>query len=185
MDNSDVALRVRYAASLDDSEAVRVIALGGQMLDVSTVASWRKPKDDEVKNDVQVECSQVVLEALLAGLIIERRGPPPKSKDASVNEKVVSRASTSASSEKHDSAASAENKAKMRDNNHVLKQLRIAFKLRTDDVHELIVRGGGRLSKSETGALFRNASARNYRRCGDQILRWFLRGLGEQERGQS
>ena len=73
----------------------------------------------------------------------------------------------------------------IRDNNVVLKQLRIAFKLRTDDVHNLIVRGGGRITKSETGALFRNPSARNFRRCGDQVLRWFLKGLGERERGQS
>ena len=44
MDNSDVVLRIRYAASLDDSETVRIIALGGQELDVATVAAWRDSK---------------------------------------------------------------------------------------------------------------------------------------------
>ena len=172
MDNSDVVLRIRYAASLDDSDTVRVIALGGQELDVATVAAWRGSKnvdaDDNAEDDSNnMSCRQAYLDALLSGLVIERRGPPPP------NNKPVH--------------VEPENKkpSMIRDNNVVLKQLRIAFKLRTDDVHDLIVRGGGRITKSETGALFRNPSARNFRRCGDQVLRWFLKGLGERERGQS
>ncbi len=172
MDNSDVILRIRYAASLDDLDTVRVISLGGQELDVATVAAWRASKSVDADNNAEdgsnnMSCRQAYLDALLNGLVIERRGPPP-TKNKPVNAEPES------------------NKPSMiRDNNVVLKQLRIAFKLRTDDVHDLIVRGGGRITKSETGALFRNPSARNFRRCGDQVLRWFLKGLGEQKRGQS
>jgi len=168
MENSDVALRIRYAASLDDKDTVRVIALGGQELDVETVAAWRNVKDSETHSS----CRQKDLDALLAGLIIERRGPAPES----VKPEPIKPAETSIKS-----AESSEH----RDNNRILKQLRIAFKLRTDDVHDLVVLGGGRISKSETGALFRNPTARNYRQCGDQVLRWFLKGLGERERGQA
>ena len=172
MDNSDVVLRIRYAASLNDSETVRIIALGGQELDVATVAAWRDSKkideNDSTKDDSKkIDCRQADLDALLSGLVIERRGPPPKS-----NKPVHA-------------PPESKKPSVIRDNNVVLKQLRIAFKLRTDDVHDLIVRGGGRITKSETGALFRNPSARNFRRCGDQVLRWFLKGLGERERGQS
>jgi len=65
------------------------------------------------------------------------------------------------------------------DNNEVLKRLRIALSLKADEVGALINAGGGKLGKSEVNALFRNPSARNYRRCGDQVLRWFLTGLAK------
>ena len=75
MDNSDVVLRIRYAASLDDSETVRIIALGGQELDVATVAAWRDSKkideNDSAKDDSKkIDCRQADLDALLSGLVI-------------------------------------------------------------------------------------------------------------------
>ena len=53
MDNSDVILRIRYAASLDDLDTVRVISLGGQELDVATVAAWRASKSVDADNNAE------------------------------------------------------------------------------------------------------------------------------------
>ena len=39
-----------------------------------------------------------------------------------------------------------------------------------------------RISKSELNALFRKPNHQNYRACGDQFLRNFLRGLGVRQR---
>jgi len=63
------------------------------------------------------------------------------------------------------------------DNNVVLKQLRIALSLRSDDIHAILKSGGSAMSVSEAGALFRRPDARNYRQCGDQVLRQFISGL--------
>lgn len=67
-------------------------------------------------------------------------------------------------------------------NNMVLKKLRVAFKLREKDMHDTLEKGGFSISKPEMSALFRREGHKNYRECGDQILRYFLRGLTERVR---
>lgn len=67
-------------------------------------------------------------------------------------------------------------------NNSILKRLRIAFQLRDDDIHALLVLADFPLSKPELNALFRQEHHPNYRACGDQLLRHFLRGLALRER---
>ncbi|MBM1106416.1 DUF1456 family protein [Aurantibacter crassamenti] len=62
-------------------------------------------------------------------------------------------------------------------NNDVLKKLRVALRLRDDDIIEILQLVDFKISKSELGALFRNEDHPNYRECGDQILRNFLNGL--------
>lgn len=67
-------------------------------------------------------------------------------------------------------------------NNDVLKKLRVAFKLRDDDIRNILKSTGFSISKSEVNALFRDESHKNYRICGDQILRYFLKGLTDRVR---
>jgi len=67
-------------------------------------------------------------------------------------------------------------------NNTVLKKLRVAFKLREDDIIEILESTGFSVSKTELSALFRAEDHRNYRKCGDQLLRYFLKGLAEKYR---
>jgi len=62
-------------------------------------------------------------------------------------------------------------------NNDILKKLRVALRLRDDDILEILELVDFKVSKSELGALFRNEDHPNYRECGDQILRNFLNGL--------
>lgn len=62
-------------------------------------------------------------------------------------------------------------------NNQVLKKLRVAFKLREEEMHETLEAAGFSISKPELSALFRSEDHKNYRECGDQILRYFLKGL--------
>ncbi|MRI01984.1 DUF1456 family protein [Kriegella sp. EG-1] len=62
-------------------------------------------------------------------------------------------------------------------NNDVLKKLRVALRLRDDEIVEILALVDFKISKSELGALFRNEDHPNYRECGDQILRNFLNGL--------
>lgn len=62
-------------------------------------------------------------------------------------------------------------------NNVVLKKLRVAFELKDEDIIELLKAVPFSISKSELSAFFRKEGHPNYRNCGDQFLRNFLKGL--------
>ncbi len=65
-------------------------------------------------------------------------------------------------------------------NNTVLKKLRIAFSLKTDDIVAIMTEQKFRVSVPEVTAMMRAPEHKNYRECGDQFLRNFLRGLTQQ-----
>jgi len=62
-------------------------------------------------------------------------------------------------------------------NNDILKKLRVALKLRNDDIIHILSLVDFPITASELGGLFRTEDHPNYRECGDQILRNFLNGL--------
>lgn len=68
-------------------------------------------------------------------------------------------------------------------NNDVLKKLRVALRLRDDDIVEILKLVDFNITKSELGAFFRKEDHPNYTECGDQILRNFLNGLVIHYRG--
>ena len=68
-------------------------------------------------------------------------------------------------------------------NNLVLKKLRVAFELKDADMHEIFDHAGFPISKPELSALFRQRDHKNFRACGDQLLRNFLKGLTLRFRG--
>ncbi len=68
-------------------------------------------------------------------------------------------------------------------NNDILKKLRIALKLKDTDILEILKLTGLELSATELGAFFRTPDHRNYKECGDQVLRRFLDGLIIKMRG--
>ena len=62
-------------------------------------------------------------------------------------------------------------------NNDILKKLRVALKLRDDEIVEILKLVDFQATKSEINALFRKEDHPKYVECGDQILRNFLNGL--------
>ena len=69
-------------------------------------------------------------------------------------------------------------------NNDILKKLRIALELKDTDIIEILKLADFEITKAELSALFRNPDHRNYKECGDQILRNFLNGLIIRNRGK-
>ncbi len=63
------------------------------------------------------------------------------------------------------------------DNNIVFRKLRIALNLKDENILEILLLAGRRISKHELSAFFRNPSQQQYRPCQDQILRNFLKGM--------
>jgi uncharacterized protein YehS (DUF1456 family) len=62
-------------------------------------------------------------------------------------------------------------------NNDILKKLRVALKLRDEDIIQVLKLAEFSVTKSEVNALFRSEDHPNYKECGDQLLRNFLNGL--------
>ncbi|MCP4181144.1 MAG: DUF1456 family protein [bacterium] len=69
-------------------------------------------------------------------------------------------------------------------NNDIFKKLRIAFNMKDTDIIETLNLVNFSISKSEINALFRNKDHRNFKKCGDQLLRNFLDGIIKKERKQ-
>jgi len=62
-------------------------------------------------------------------------------------------------------------------NNMILKKLKIALNLKTDDILELFALINKKISKHELSAFFRKPDHTSYRHCLDQYLRNFLNAL--------
>ena len=62
-------------------------------------------------------------------------------------------------------------------NNDIFKKLRVAHKLRDDQIVEICDLVDYKITKSELGAFFRSERHEKYTECGDQVLRNFLNGL--------
>lgn len=68
-------------------------------------------------------------------------------------------------------------------NNDIIKKLRVALKLRDDDIVKILKLVDFEITKSELGAFFRNEDHPKYMPLQDQILRYFLNGLVIYKRG--
>jgi uncharacterized protein YehS (DUF1456 family) len=69
-------------------------------------------------------------------------------------------------------------------NNDILKKLRIALNLKDTDIIDILKLADFEITKTELSALFRKEGHKNYKECGDQILRRFLNGLIIRNRGK-
>ena len=62
-------------------------------------------------------------------------------------------------------------------NNMILRKLKIALNLKTDEILDMCASIDRKLGKHELSAFFRNPNHRSYRHCLDQYLRNFLNAL--------
>jgi uncharacterized protein YehS (DUF1456 family) len=62
-------------------------------------------------------------------------------------------------------------------NNDILKKLRVAHKLRDDDIIKILELVDFKITKGALGDMFRNEDHPGFEEAGDQILRNFLNGL--------
>jgi len=153
--NNDVLRSIRYALDLSDAKVVDIIKLAGHdpAIVQSDIPNLLKKEEEEGF----VACSDEVMTAFLDGLIIHKRGklePKPEQKPGR-------------GIKPHQRLT----------NNAILKKLRVAFELKEEDMHKTLELAGFGVSKPELSALFRAQGHNNYRACGDQFLRNFLKGL--------
>lgn len=145
--NNDVLRSLRFMLDISDTKVAEIAALSGLEISQTSISNLLKKEDE----DGFILCSDEVLAHALDGLVIFRRG-----RDDSRPAPAIELPMT---------------------NNIVLKKLRVAFELKEDDLHAILQAADFPVTKPELSALFRKAGHHNYRPCGDQLLRNFLKGL--------
>ncbi|MGL4315843.1 MAG: DUF1456 family protein [Pseudomonas sp.] len=153
MINNDVLRSLRYLLDVSDAKLVEICQLADYPLTEADVAAYLK-KDEE---EGYASCHDVVLAHFLDGLVFFKRGKDDSRPALPVEKRLT--------------------------NNTILKKLRVAFELKDDDMHEILQAADLPMTKAELSALFRKPGHKNFRLCGDQVLRNFLRGLTSRERG--
>ncbi|ENU1227159.1 MULTISPECIES: DUF1456 family protein [Providencia] len=151
--NNYVLRSVRYMLDLSDAQMVKIVKLADLDVTKEEMVAWLK-KDNEPE---YVECNDNVMGHFLNGLIYHRRGKDENHPAPEVDSRL--------------------------NNNIMLKKLRVAFELKDTDMIEIYQLVDFRVSKPELNAVFRKPGHKNYRECGDQLLRYFLKGLTIRLRG--
>lgn len=149
MTNNDLLRRLRYALNLNGETIAGLCALGGH--DITPIDVLKLLKKEEEPGFAA--CDDRVMGAFLDGLIISRRGPRKQQPDGGRDAEGVL------------------------NNNLILRKLRIALELNEEAMLALLAKVSVQISKSELSAMFRAKGHRNYKPCGDQFLRNFIRGL--------
>lgn len=162
-----MVIRLRYALEIKNKEMVEIFKLGGVNVTVPEVIEILTKSDDEDEeedNDDKLQCTTSMFDSFLNGLIIYKRGvqePKPGMPNPPVQ-----------SSQKREHI-----------NNLLLKRVKIAMSLTTDDMLDIFENAGLTVTKGELGALLRKEGHKNYKECGDKFARNFLKGLAIQYRG--
>jgi uncharacterized protein YehS (DUF1456 family) len=134
---------------MNDSTMIEIFRLADHEIGQSILTGLLKKEDEEGF----VNCGDIVLGYFLDGLILYKRG-----------RKEIKPGET----RRPDSRLT---------NNIILKKLRIALELKEEDMLAVLRLAEVDISKSELSALFRKQGHKNYKECGDQFLRKFLKGL--------
>ena len=157
MTNNDILRRLRYALNYNNSTLLEIFRLSEHEIGPYEVDNLLKKEDE----NGYVECSNMVMELFLDGLVLYKRG------------------------RQDNRPGQPQGAGTTLTNNAILKKIRIAPELKEEDMLGILKLANVNLSKSELSALFRREDQKNYKECGDQFLRYFLNGLTTRYRADS
>ena len=165
MNNNDILIRIRYALNLKDGQMVKIFKIGGvEVTEEEVKKMLTKVKEEfgfqDADSNETLPCNNKMLDAFLNGLITFKRGPQEKKSGQPENPVSITRRNNI--------------------NNIVLKKLKIALSLTSEEVIDILGLAGVKISKGELSAVIRKEGHKNYKECGDRYLRNFLKGLAIQ-----
>ncbi|MBT2685937.1 DUF1456 family protein [Bacillus sp. ISL-37] len=161
--NNDIMIRLRYALDIKDTDMVEIFNLGGVNVTKDDVRMMLQKIDEDEYGDEEVpddyiRINNAMMEQFLNGMVTFKRGKRPGETGAPpITGETV--------------------------NNQLLKKVKIALSLTSEDMLEIFDLAGVRVSKGELGAILRKEGHKNYRECGDKFARNFLKGLALKFRG--
>ncbi|EGQ24036.1 hypothetical cytosolic protein [Sporosarcina newyorkensis 2681] len=158
LNNNDILTRLRYALDIKDTAMVEIFELGGMETTKEEVQKMlSKSKEDEAQeNEYVKEVNNTMLESFLNGFVSLKRGVQDVKPENEQNQFLMTDRNV---------------------NNILLKKMKIALSLTSEDMLEILQDAGVNLSKSELSAVLRKEGHRNYKECGDRYARNFLKGL--------
>ncbi|MEX2462777.1 MAG: DUF1456 family protein [Balneolaceae bacterium] len=147
----DVVIKsIRYMLNISNAKIAEILQLGGYKPTREDLELIFMDVDEDAEEEKE-DISHELMAHFLDGLIYFKRGKSDKHPPRPIEIPVT--------------------------NNDVLKKMRVAFKLREEQILNILKSAGFEVASAELSALFRDKNHRNYRPCGDQLLRYFLRGL--------
>ncbi|MCT2535186.1 DUF1456 family protein [Aquibacillus koreensis] len=167
MNNNDILIRLRYALDIKDREMVEIFKLGGMertMEEVQKLLTKTKDSMDydndslDTQEEDNIPCDNVTLESFLNGLIVFKRGKQDPKPGQTERPPMVMKNNRSV-------------------NNVLLKKLKIALALKSEDMIDILNEAGVVVTKGEISAILRKEGHKNYIECGDRYARNFLKGL--------
>ncbi|CAM4310544.1 hypothetical protein BAMA_22995 [Bacillus manliponensis] len=170
MSNNDILKRVRYAMDIKDIDMVEIFKLGGievtkeEVVDMLTKLKKSPQQEVDEENDYVLACDIMMLESFLNGFITFKRGKQDPKPGQPAGQAMPLQTNESA-------------------NNLLLKKMKIALSLTSEDVLDILDSVGVKVTKGELGALLRKKGHKNYKECGDRYARNFLKGLAVKYRG--
>ncbi len=147
MTYNDILRRLRYALNINDAQVAGLINRTGRKTTEVEVLNWLKREDESGF----IQFTAPLFCRFLDGFIIDKRGPHPSGKMPEPVEFLS--------------------------NNEILKKLRIALELQAEDMIAIFKRVEFVVTKAELSAFFRRPEHRNYRKCPEQVLKKFIKGL--------
>ena len=175
MNNNDILIRLRYALDIRDIDMMEIFKLGGIVMEREELQRiLLKPKnvdhidaenEEFVADDNMRKCNNYMLESFLNGFITLKRGKQEAKPGESEKQAYIIMDNKSV-------------------NNVMLKKLKIALSLTSEDMLAIFKAAGVNLSNGELSAVLRKEGQRNYKECGDRYARNFLKGLAMRYRVQ-
>ena len=153
MISNDYLRSIRFMLDINDTKLAEIFNLGGEKVDSELMKAYLRIEEDEGF----IRCPDETMAHFLDGLVILKRGKDETRAPLPIEVPVT--------------------------NNVVLKKLKVAFSLKEEDIHEVLDLTGFKIGRSEVSAFLRKKGHINYRECGDQFLRNFLKGLSIKLRG--
>ena len=153
MKNNDILRRLRYALDISDVKMVEIFGKSEYKTDVIQIKNMLKKEDEEDFFNI----NDRIMTLFLDGFITYKRGDNPNKEDVKKEKRLT--------------------------NNDILKKIKIALNLKTDDILDLLVLAENPISKSELAAVLQKKDHKNYKECGDKYIKKLLQGLTIKTRG--
>lgn len=156
MNNNDLLIELKRALDLNHEEMLEIFALSDLTMTedhLNLYLKFSKAYQQSHETEAVGHCDFNTLESFLNGFIIFKRGP--KENDGQVIKTMNARNA----------------------NNLVLKKIKIALEMSSEDVLEAINLSRDKMTKGELTTYFRKEDHKHYKKCNDKLLGAFLEGL--------
>ncbi len=171
MNNNEIMIELRDNLDLETTDMAEIFNLGDY--EITEDELLKMFKGDEYSSEEEtsaavamgeyLKCDNVALESFLNGFIILKRGKQEPKEGQSEKPPLAIKSRKSV-------------------NNVILKKLKIAFSLTNDDMVDLFKGSGIYVSKGDLTTFFRKEGHKHYKRCSDEYLIGFLKGLATQNK---